>query len=141
MSQGHLELFAWVPGRCLLDLLPCQKFLPTLSALALESASYSIFGDYKTNPAAVIARLADGDSTVLFDQYGVGGAPASWTTVAGMISNPPMGSMGLSVAWSVGSYTVNGANKIYALICAPSTPGQYPMVVYNHGGINFSGGE
>ena len=130
-SQGHLELFASVQGSCsfLRGQFRCRKFLPTFSALALEFMP--LLPHNSVDPAEGVALSSDGsDSTVLFDQYGVGGGPASWTTVAGMISNPP------SVAWSVGSYTVDGGKKIYALVCAPNMPGQYPMVVYNHGGIN-----
>ena len=135
-SQGHLELFVTVLGRCLFfPRFPCPKFLPTFSALALKLMP--TFVHYTTDPAEIYALSSDGISTVLFDQYGVGGAPASWTPVAGMISSPPSGSSFVSVAWSVGSYTVDGGKNIYALICAPSTPGQYPMVVYNHGGINY----
>jgi hypothetical protein len=127
-SQGHLELFASVQGSCLLSpRLRCPKFLPTFSdALALRCLR------------GISPCVSDGGySTVLFDQYGVGGGPAPWMPVAGMISNPPSGQTYSSVAWSVGSYAVDdGTNNIYALICAPTTSGQYPMVVYNHGGIN-----
>jgi hypothetical protein len=135
-SQGHLELFASVRGWCsfIRGRFPCREFLPTFSALALEFMP--LLPHDSTDPAEGVALNSDGgDSTVLFDQYGVGGGPASWTTVAGMITNPP------SVAWSVGSYTVDGGKNIYALICAPNTPGQYPMVVYNHGGINAGPGN
>jgi hypothetical protein len=130
-SQGHLELFASVRSWCFfIRRFPCTKFLPTFSASALKFVP--ILPDHGTDPAKVFALSSDGgDATVLFDQYGVKGTRPSWTTVAGMISNPPL------VAWSVGSYTVDGGKNIYALICAPNTPGQYPMVVYNHGGINY----
>ena len=46
------------------------------------------------------------------------------------------------VAWSVGYYTVEGGKKIYGLICAPTTGGPYPVVIYNHGGTdNTNGGS
>jgi hypothetical protein len=134
-SQGHLELFASVEGKCLFG-FRCPKFLLTFSALALKLMLMpTLLPNYRTDPEENFALNSDGgDSTVLFHQYGVGGGPASWTPVAGMTSYPPSFP---SVAWSVGSYTVDGGTKnIYALICAPNTPGQYPMVVYNHGGIN-----
>ena len=140
-SQGHLELSSSVELRCFFGRIgfPCRKFLPTLSAEALDFLPLP--PSYKVDPAQVIARNADGgDATVLFDQFGVEGTPPSWTTVAGMISHPPSGTWS-SVAWSVGSYPVDGGKNIYALICAPNTPGQYPMVVYNHGGINYGPGN
>ena len=139
-SQGHLELIASAGGVA----------LPTFSADALSALQQS--PGYTTDPDAVAPQFSDGNSTVLFDQYGVGGGPASWTPVAGMILTPPQppppvcpptptppcNSPYPSVAWSVGSYT-DGAAKttIYAMICAPKQPGNYPLVVYNHGGINF----
>jgi hypothetical protein len=131
-SQGHLELFALVGG----------VNLPTFSADALESMQQLPL--YTSDPALAAGRFSDGNSTVLFDQYGVGGVPASWTTVAGMVSNPPPSPLPNtnypSVAWSVGSYNVGAANSgitIYALICAPNQNGNFPLVIYNHGGINY----
>lgn len=137
-SQGHLELFAEAGGTS----------LPTFSPDALKSMQQSPI--YSTDPQDAALQFTDGDSTVLFDQYGVGGQrPASWTSVAGMISippppPPPNNSNYPEVAWSVGSYNVgpaNGGITIYALICAPRQGGNYPMVVYNHGGINYGAGN
>jgi hypothetical protein len=134
-SQGHLELFAAVGG----------TNLPTFSAAARNSMQQSPL--YTSDPETAAAQFSDGNSTVLFDQYGVGGGPASWTTVAGMVSNPPPppppnppGAAYPAVAWSVGSYNVGPANSgitIYALICAPKLNSVYPVVIYNHGGINY----
>jgi hypothetical protein len=139
-SQGHLELIASAGG----------VTLPTFSADALSALQQA--PGYTTDPDAVAPQFSDGDSTVLFDQYGVGGGPASWTTMAGMMLTPPQppppvcpptptppcNSSYPSVAWSVGSYADSAANTtIYAMICAPNQPGNYPLVVYNHGGINY----
>jgi hypothetical protein len=77
---------------------------------------------------------------VLFDQSGVGsGLETPWVTVQGMISDShsPYYS---AVAWSVGYYTVEGGKKIYGLICAPTTGGPYPVVIYNHGGTDSTNG-
>ena len=120
-SQGHLEIFASVGG---------NNFL-TFSEAAANSALAS-----GKDPATAALQYSDGNSTVLFDQSGVGSvATTTWVTVAGMISPSPSPSVYSSVAWSVGYYTVGGT-KVYALICAPTTAGQYPLVVYNHGGIH-----
>jgi hypothetical protein len=135
-SQGHLELFVEAGGTS----------LPTFSPDALKSMQQSSL--YDSDPQEAALQFSDGNSTVLFDQYGVNGRrPATWTTVAGMISSPPPpppnNSNYPSVAWSVGSYTVGPPNSgitIYALICAPKQSGNYPLVVYNHGGINYGGG-
>ncbi len=141
-SQGHLELFASVGSTNLL----------TFSADALKSMQQSPL--YASDPETAAAQFSDGDSTVLFDQYGVGGGPASWTTVAGMVANPPPpptpppppppppsnNTNYPSVAWSVGSYNVGAANNsitIYALVCAPKQNGNYPLVIYNHGGADY----
>jgi hypothetical protein len=134
-SQGHLELFASAGG----------VTLPTFSADALSLMKQSPL--YHSDPETAATQFSDGTSTVLFDQNGVGGAPPAWTTVAGMMANPPPppppngpDTSYPSVALSVGSYTVGPASSpltIYALICAPNKPGIYPMVVYNHGGINY----
>ena len=45
------------------------------------------------------------------------------------------------MAWSVGYYTVEGGENIYGLICAPTTGGPYPVVIYNHGGRRHDGGN
>lgn len=121
-SQGHLELFASAGG----------NNLDTFSEAAAQSALQS-----GKDPATAGAQHSDGNSTVLFDQSGVGSGPETpWVTVAGMISPSPAPNVYSSVAWSVGHYTVGGGTKVYALICAPTTAGQYPVVVYNHGGIH-----
>lgn len=74
-------------------------------------------------------------STLRCDQDGVGNGPgSSWTTVQGMISDSHSPYYG-AVAWSVGSYMVQG-KRIYGLICAPSSGGPYPVVIYNHGGTD-----
>jgi dienelactone hydrolase len=119
-SQGHLEIFASAGG----------KNLYTFSHAALISFKAS-----SEDPATAAAKYADGKSTVLFDQDGVGsGTATSWVNVQGMISKPLSPSYP-SVAWSVGSYTVEGGKKIYGLICAPATGGPYPVLIYNHGGF------
>lgn len=108
--------------------------LSTFSAAALASAQAS-----HQDPQTAAANFADGKSTVLFDQNGVGSGPEGpWVTVAGMISNShsPYYS---PVAWSVGYYTVENGIKIYGLICAPPTGGPYPVVIYNHGGTGSGG--
>lgn len=123
-SQGHLELFVTAGG----------KNLGTFSAAARASAQAS--GD---DPHTAARKFSDGKSTVLFDQHGVGsGAEGPWMTVAGMISNLHSRYYA-PVAWSVGTYTVQG-NTIYALVCAPPTGGPYPVVIYNHGGTGSTDG-
>jgi hypothetical protein len=142
-SQGHLELFASAGGAT----------LPTFSAAALSALQQS--PEYPIDPYAIGPQFSDGDSTVLFDQYGVGGAAASWMTITGTLltpppppspvcptpptpPTPPCNSPYPSVAWGVGSYTDGAANTtIYAMVCAPNKAGNYPLVVYNHGGINY----
>jgi hypothetical protein len=124
-SQGHLEIFASAGG----------SYLPTFSQAAMSSVLSS-----GRDPATAGNTYKDGDSTVLFDPYGVGSAAeTSWVNVQGMISNEnsPLYS---EVAWSVGYYTVQGGTKIYGLICTPTTGGPYPVVVYNHGGYDASTG-
>jgi hypothetical protein len=126
-SQGHLEIFASA-GNNTFD---------TFSEAAASSALAS--GE---DPATAGNQYSDGKSTVLFDQSGVGSGPETpWVTVQGMISDShsPYYS---AVAWSVGYYTVEGGKKIYGLICAPTTGGPYPVVIYNHGGTdNTNGGN
>ena len=126
-SQGHLELFASVDG---------NNFY-TFSPAAWNSVVLS--GE---DPVTAGVQYSDGKSTVLFDQSGVGSSHGSlWVTVQGMISDShsPYYS---PVAWSVGYYTVEGGKKIYGLICAPTTGGPYPVVIYNHGGTdNTNGGS
>lgn len=126
-SQGHLEMFASVAN---------NKF-DTFT----EAAGISAVGSGK-DPLTAGIQYSDGNSVVLFDQSGVGSGPeAPWVTVQGMISDShsPYYS---AVAWSVGYYTVEGGKKIYGLICAPTTGGPYPVVIYNHGGTdNTNGGN
>jgi hypothetical protein len=126
-SQGHLELFASVGN----------NNFDTFSEAAASSALAS-----GKDPVTAANEFSDGNSTVLFDQSGVGSGPETpWVTVQGMISDPhsPVFS---AVAWSVGYYTVEGGKKIYGLICAPATGGPYPVVIYNHGGTdNTNGGN
>ena len=74
-SQGHLEIFASVGG---------NNFL-TFSEAAANSALAS-----GKDPATAALQYSDGNSTVLFDQSGVGSAATTtWVTVAGMISPSP----------------------------------------------------
>ena len=126
-SQGHLEIFASADG----------NNFDTFSAAAWKSLALS--GE---DPVTADVQYSDGKSTVLFDQSGVGSGPETpWVTVQGMISDAhsPYYS---PVAWSVGYYTVEGGKKIYGLICAPTTGGPYPVVIYNHGGTdNTNGGN
>ncbi|MDE2183655.1 MAG: hypothetical protein KGJ78_11610 [Alphaproteobacteria bacterium] len=124
-SQGHLELVTSGGGYT----------FRTFSPAALDAVLAS-----GTDPLTAGSRYSDGTSTVLFDQTGVGSGPEGpWVTVAGMISDShsPYYS---PVAWSVGYYTVEGGKKIYGLICAPTTGGPYPVVVYNHGGTDGTNG-
>jgi len=126
-SQGHLEIFASADG----------NNFDTFSLAAWKSLAVS--GE---DPVTAGVQYSDGKSIVLFDQSGVGSGPETpWVTVQGMISNShsPYYS---PVAWSVGYYTVQGGKKIYGLICAPTTGGPYPVVIYNHGGTdNTNGGN
>ena len=121
-SQGHLELRATIGRNTILETFS----QPAFNALSLLSS----------HDFLKAAQLhTDGNSTVLFDQDGVGSGPATpWVNVQGMVSAPPSGGY-LSVAWSVGSYNVEGGKTIYALICSPATGGPYPVAIYNHGGI------
>jgi hypothetical protein len=126
-GQGHAELVVSGGGHT----------FRTFSQAAFNSLLAS-----GTDPVDAGNTYSDGTSTVLFDQTGVSfGAETPWTNVAGMISNShsPFYS---PVAWSVGSYTVEGGKRIYGLICAPTTGGPYPVVIYNHGGTdNTNGGN
>jgi hypothetical protein len=126
-SQGHLEMFA-SSGNTIFD---------TFS----EAAASSALGSGE-DPATAGNRYSDGKSTVLFDQTGVGsGLETPWVTVQGMISDQHSPNYS-AVAWSVGYYTVEGGKKVYGLICAPTTGGPYPVVIYNHGGTdNTNGGN
>jgi len=124
-SQGHLEIFASAGN----------NDLATFSQAAFHSALAS--GE---DPATATNQFSDGKSTVLFDPYGVGSAPETpWVTVQGMISDEHS-KLYSRVAWSVGYYTVEGGKKIYGLICAPTTGGPYPVVIYNHGGTGSGNG-
>lgn len=125
-SQGHLDLRASIDH---------NTILPTFSQSALSSLKLSLLTSHDFLEAA--KRNSDGNSTVLFDQDGVGsGPPTSWVIVQGAVWKPPSSSGGfLQVAWSVGSYTVENGKKIYALICSPVQGGPYPVVIYNHGGL------
>ncbi len=124
-AQGHLELIASSGGQTL------ATFSPAAFAAALASHD---------DPQTAATKYADGKSTVLFDRNGVGSGPESpWVTVAGMISTPPTPGYA-PVAWSVGYYKVEGGMKIYGLICAPTTGGPYPVVIYNHGGTGSTDG-
>ncbi|HWA88796.1 MAG TPA: hypothetical protein VG889_02090 [Rhizomicrobium sp.] len=123
-GQGHLELVASGGG----------SGFDTFSTEAAASVSSAMKAG--TDPATAGNKFSDGKSTVLFDQTGVSfGAASQWTNVQGMISNSnsPYYS---PVAWSLGTYTVEGDKKIYGLICAPATAGSYPVVIYNHGGTD-----
>ena len=74
-----------------------------------EAAAASALTSGK-DPASAALQYSDGNSTVLFDQSGVGSGPETpWVTVQGMISDShsPYYS---AVAWSVGYYTVEGAD-------------------------------
>jgi hypothetical protein len=127
-SQGHLELSAAAGGTA----------LGTFSRAALASM-HAALGPTPDPPNA-FKDYGDGSTTVLFDRDGVKNPPATqWVNVAGMTSQSPSTAYP-SVAWSVGSYTVEGNKTIYALICSPSAGGPYPVVIYNHGGINFGNG-
>jgi hypothetical protein len=123
-SQGHLELSAVAAGPAL------GTFSPAALA-AMQTASAP-----SPDPPTALAHYADGNTIVLFDQQGVGfGAETAWVNVQGMVSDPPSAAFS-SVAWSVGSYTVVNGKKIYALICSPKEGGPYPVLIYNHPGIN-----
>ncbi len=124
-SQGHLELSAAAGGTA----------LGTFSRAALASMHAAL--GTTPDPPNAFKDYGDGSTTVVFDRDGVKNPPATqWVNVAGMTSPSPSVAH-LSVAWSVGSYTVEGNKTIYALICSPSAGGPYPVVIYNHGGINL----
>ncbi len=124
-AQGHLEIVASANG----------NLFNTFSQAAMNSVLSS-----GKDPAAAGAEFADGTSTVLFDQDGVGSGPeGSWVNDSGMISNPPTAGYS-KVAWSVGHYTVEGGKKIYGLICTPTTGGPYPVIIFNHGGTGLGNG-
>src|SRR5262249_55199222 len=141
-SQGRLEIFASAVDVPKTGQGKAQNFLSTADGTNLltfsTAAAQAAKADPRSqqDPATAAVQYSDGVYTVLFDQAGVGLAPATtWTTVAGMIMPPPpAGDHYHRVAWSVGQYSVD-AKTIYALICAPATGGPYPVVVYNHGGI------
>jgi hypothetical protein len=123
-AQGHAELFATTT-----DNLPLTTFSPGAAQAAMQS------GSLETG-----SKFSDGQSVVLFDQNGVGSGPEGpWTNVQGMSVTPPTSGF-LPVTWSVGSYTVQGGTKIYALICTPTTGGPYPVVIFNHGGTGSGDG-
>jgi hypothetical protein len=126
-SQGHLELSASIGHGGVLE---------TFSAPAYSALQKSLKFSHDFSKVAGIH--SDGNSTVRFDQDGVdSGPPTSWMNEQGAVWKPLSSSGGfLDVAWSVGSYTVEGGKKIYALICSPQNGGPYPVVIYNHGGIN-----
>ena len=123
-TQGHLELFASDGGT------NYSTFSPGAANAAMASGQ----------PLGIAsAAYADGNSTVLFDPNGVGSGPEGpWVNVQGMTSS----ATGYpSVTWSVGSYLVDGGTKkIYGLICAPTSGGPYPVVIYNHGGTGSNDG-
>ncbi|MGA2290733.1 alpha/beta hydrolase family protein [Bradyrhizobium sp.] len=124
-SQGHLEITASAGG----------SNLDTFSPAAFSSALVS-----GQDPATAANQYSDGKSTVLFDQTGVGSGPETpWVTVQGMISDQHS-KLYSAVAWSVGYYTVEDGKKIYGLICAPTSGGPYPLVIYNHGGTGSTDG-
>ena len=126
-AQGHAELFATTN-----DNLPLITFSPG----AAQAATQAMGGNLENG-----SKFSDGTSVVLFDQNGVGfGQESAWTNVQGMSMTPPTSGF-LPVTWSVGSYTVeNGAKTIYALICAPTTGGPYPVAIFNHGGTGSTDG-
>ena len=124
-AQGHLEITASSGSS------PFRTFSQEAFDASLGSG---------LDPLTAGAQFSDGTTTVLFDQNGVGeSAEGPWTKVAGMISDShsPYYS---PVAWSVGYYTVEGGKKIYALICAPTAAGTFPVVIYNHGGTDATNG-
>ncbi|HEX4292915.1 MAG TPA: hypothetical protein VHZ29_02160 [Rhizomicrobium sp.] len=119
-AQGHLEIVASDGGS------PFATYSP--GAVQAAMAAGGTLG-------ISTAGFADGNSTVLFDQAGTGNAThGPWVNAAGMTMTPPGGFQ--KVAWSAGYYTVEGGKKIYALICTPTSGGPYPVVVFNHGGID-----
>jgi hypothetical protein len=131
VGQGRLEIVASAGG----------TQLSTFSQAALD-----LFLVSSKDPETAAAIYADGTTTVLFAQNGVGFGPETpWVNIQGMISTPPgpPSPPYLPVAWSVGSYSVEGGTKkIYALICSPSSGGPYPVAIYNHGGVfSFNGGN
>jgi hypothetical protein len=124
-AQGHAEIFATTN-----DNIPLATFSPGAAAAAMTSSG----GSLQTG-----AKFSDGQSVVLLDPNGVGfQQEGPWKIVAGMSVSL---SGFLPVTWSVGSYMVeNGAKQIYALVCAPTTGGPYPVVIYNHGGTGAGDG-
>ncbi len=125
-AQGHLEIIATNGGNNFATFTP-----------AAASAAMAASADPNLNGFG----FSDGTSTVLFDQTGVNFPPTGggWVNVRGMTSTPPVGNF-LTVAWSVGYYTVEDNKKIYALICTPTTGGPYPIAIYNHGGYDANTG-
>jgi len=119
-AQGHLELFASDGANPFATYSPgaVQAAMAAGGTLGISTGGFS-----------------DGNSTVLFDQNGTSNpAHGPWVNVTGMKLTPPGGYS--QVAWSAGYYTVEGGMKIYALICTPTAGGPYPVVIYNHGGID-----
>ena len=147
-SAGVLAPNYWSPQSIVADLATAQghaELVASAGNYTFRTFSQEAFNQVLSSgldPLTAGGRYSDGSSTVLFDQTGVGsGSGSPWATVAGMISDShsPYYS---PVAWSVGYYTVEGGKKIYALICAPTTTGSFPVVVYNHGGTdNTNGGN
>ena len=144
-NAGVLAPYYWSPQSIVADLSTAQGHLELFASEG--GANYSTFSPGAANAAMASgqplgiasAAYSDGNSTVLFDQNGVGfGQEGSWANVQGMTSSQAGYP---SVSWSVGSYTVeNGAKKIYGLICAPTSGGPYPVVIYNHGGTGTGDG-
>ena len=119
-AQGHLELIASDGGNPFATYSPgaVQAAMAAGGTLGISTGGFS-----------------DGNSTVLFDHNGTGSpAHGPWVNAAGMTLTPPGYTQ--KVAFSVGSYTVQNGVPIYALICAPTSGGPYPIVIYNHGGID-----
>jgi hypothetical protein len=159
-SGGHYKLYPWTysagvlpnkywsPQPIVADLATSQGHLELVASLGtymLRTFSEAAFDTAEANgadPLTAAAQYSDGTTTVLFDQHGVGSGPEGpWVNVQGMISTPPMPGY-QPVAWSVGYYTVEGGKKIYGLICAPTTGGPNPVVIYNHGGtFSLNGGN
>jgi hypothetical protein len=118
-SQGHLEIIASDGGQ------PFATYSPGAVQAAMAAG---------TTVGISAGGFSDGTSTVQFDQSGTGNpAHGPWVNSYGM----KMTQSGYpQVAWSAGYYTVEGGKNIYALICAPTSGGPYPAVIFNHGGID-----
>jgi hypothetical protein len=147
-NTGVLAPNYWSPQSIVADLATSQGHLEITASSGSDTfdtfspAAFSSLQASNEDPATAGNQFSDGKTTVLFDQSGVGSSPETpWVTDQGMISDShnPLYS---AVAWSVGHYTVEGGKKIYGLICAPTTGGPYPVVIYNHGGTdNTNGGN